>query len=486
MKKKQPLIRINVNTAVEGLRKMSIGWGGKFTEGFGTARLDLDNQVGKGCISSYDILPGLSVNTYNVRFKKEVRFSKNEEQMNPLYFLYCLKGYFYHRFGDDGEMKKVSEMQSVVLTSSIDQTNDVVLPANTDLQISVIILMTERLKDAQVGSRHFLQKTLQQTFSFVDSQTSFKHYGEINPKTSEFAKILIENKRTGVVGRLLTEASVLNTLASQLENLKVAKLKQSQNKLVDDSTLRKVIGLSAYISDNISQRLSVNELAMESGLSPKKLQRAMKYLYGCSVNECIRNVKLEYAKDLIQSTNLSISEITYEVGFSSRSYFSRIFNERFGIQPYHFKESFKKDNVLFELSYRSLMSPEVNSEVISDIVSVSRRQNKIHNITGCLVYHNNMFFQLLEGPKDAVLQLYENIKEDQRHYEVKTLWQGAKLKRIFEDWNLALVSQKGNFKVKVDGVLRHVNLDDIMKENEDLSISSDLLWRRVRNILKTA
>ena len=74
---------------------------------------------------------------------------------------------------------------------------------------------------------------------------------------------------------------------------------------------------------------------------------------------------------------------------------------------------------------------------IRAILDTANQFNDAHDITGCLLYYNNEFVQLLEGDKTEVLDLYENIKRDKRHSYVLLLGKGEKEKRLFDNWNMA-------------------------------------------------
>jgi signal transduction histidine kinase/ligand-binding sensor domain-containing protein/DNA-binding response OmpR family regulator len=91
-----------------------------------------------------------------------------------------------------------------------------------------------------------------------------------------------------------------------------------------------------YINENISEpELSVEVLASKVFLSRSQLYRKIKTLTGVSVNEFIRNVRLEKAKELIELGNDNITEISYKVGFSSPSYFTKCYKEKYGYLPTH-------------------------------------------------------------------------------------------------------------------------------------------------------
>jgi TolB-like protein/AraC-like DNA-binding protein len=85
------------------------------------------------------------------------------------------------------------------------------------------------------------------------------------------------------------------------------------------------------------EKFSINQLASEVGLSRSQLLRKIKSLTGKSANHLIRKIRLEEAAKLIKNSDYTASEISYLVGFSSPSYFSKCFLDRFGFTPGEFK-----------------------------------------------------------------------------------------------------------------------------------------------------
>lgn len=92
--------------------------------------------------------------------------------------------------------------------------------------------------------------------------------------------------------------------------------------------------LSQFIEKNIeSDNLSVNLLAKELGMSHSVIYKKLKTLTGLSLIEYIRDYRLKKAKRLLKNKHYSISEVCYQVGYSDRKYFSKLFKERFGNPP---------------------------------------------------------------------------------------------------------------------------------------------------------
>jgi len=69
------------------------------------------------------------------------------------------------------------------------------------------------------------------------------------------------------------------------------------------------------------------------GISRTNLHRKLKALTGTSATEFIRKIRLQRAAQLVQQNTLTVSEIAYQVGFESLSYFSKSFQEEFGMSP---------------------------------------------------------------------------------------------------------------------------------------------------------
>jgi len=82
----------------------------------------------------------------------------------------------------------------------------------------------------------------------------------------------------------------------------------------------------------------VVSFSSEMSLSRQQLHRKLKALTGLSPTEFIRTIRLNKAASLLASHSGTVSEIAYDVGFNSLSYFSKCFQEQFGITPSEYME----------------------------------------------------------------------------------------------------------------------------------------------------
>lgn len=103
-------------------------------------------------------------------------------------------------------------------------------------------------------------------------------------------------------------------------------------------------------------------------------------------------------------------------------------------------------NQVYHLSYVSTGSDSLRYDDIKDILESSVENNKEKEITGILVYCNKHFFQILEGDKEAVQQIFDRIMIDSRHDNVIKIQEGFTEKRQFANWNMAFKSYNKELK----------------------------------------
>lgn len=86
---------------------------------------------------------------------------------------------------------------------------------------------------------------------------------------------------------------------------------------------------------------SVENLAESMGISRVQLYRKTKAILGYGVNDFINNFRLAKAQELLEKSNNNISEIAYQSGFSTPSYFSTAFKAKYGESPAAYRKNFK-------------------------------------------------------------------------------------------------------------------------------------------------
>ena len=100
----------------------------------------------------------------------------------------------------------------------------------------------------------------------------------------------------------------------------------------------------SIVLDNISnEQFGVSELADKMHTSRSSLLRKIKKHTNLSASQFIREIRLQKAAELLLETELTASEIAFEVGYSNPSYFTKCYRELYGYPPGETKAKKKKE-----------------------------------------------------------------------------------------------------------------------------------------------
>lgn len=124
-------------------------------------------------------------------------------------------------------------------------------------------------------------------------------------------------------------------MMESMENMKYIRRRAvaSQNKMDP-----RVQALVDYITLHPEANLSREEMCRMCDVSESTLRRLFKAYMGKSIYEFTKETKILYASHLLMTTNASVSEIGYQIGYESASYFTKVFKEVFGISPQEYRK----------------------------------------------------------------------------------------------------------------------------------------------------
>ena len=225
--------------------------------------------------------------------------------------------------------RELAEMYQVVEAENGKVALDLVRKNTVDLIISDVMmpimdgfeLCNEVKNDVNVSHIPFILLTAQHN---LQSRLKGLNTGADAYMEKPFSIELL----TAQVSNLLKSRELLNKTYLEKPFAPVASLAVSQ---VDDIFLHK---LNDYLEENLSnEALSVEMLADTMGMSTSSLYRKVKGLSGLSPNDFIRIARLKKAILLMQNGENRISEIAFQVGFSSPAYFSTCFQKQYGKTP---------------------------------------------------------------------------------------------------------------------------------------------------------
>jgi hypothetical protein len=138
------------------------------------------------------------------------------------------------------------------------------------------------------------------------------------------------------------------------------------------------------------------------------------------------------------------------------------------------------------MMYTSLAIKNMLKPDLYIILRKARINNKTADITGLLVYVDNIFLQILEGNRTEVLKLFSTISKDPRHTEVKIIHEDEAEKRVFPSWQMAYASPSAKELATWSGLNSTTTLQDTLEAmNKEPSRISEVLSKLLEQAADT-
>lgn len=94
-----------------------------------------------------------------------------------------------------------------------------------------------------------------------------------------------------------------------------------------------------FLHDNFLKSLSFEDVAKVADVHPVHLARVFRKQNGCTLGEYVRRLRVEFACQKISSTENSLSEIAFSVGFADQSHFTKTFKRHVGLTPSEYRRN---------------------------------------------------------------------------------------------------------------------------------------------------
>lgn len=331
------IITITSNNLANVFEQLKTQLGGNLEIKAKEFKLELSNEIGKGFISGITVEPAICYLEYEIELKVDVSLTYRHDSSNSIDFGYCSNGHLTQNFGEDGVKNRLNQFQTGIFSNSSKKSTFFNFSKNQELKVSMVTVDTLAVHDGE------LREQLINTFLKNKENDQLSYIGSLNLKIVEKIDNLNAICQKGLVRNLLISSTVYHILALEIE--------QHKNDLINiDSSINilskfemiMVKNISEHIKTNPEIQYSLNYLYKKFGLSPLKLQEGFKVMHNRTVTDFIRNVRVEFAENLIRTSELNISEIVYTVGLTSRSYFSKIFKEKYNCSPKHYQNNQQK------------------------------------------------------------------------------------------------------------------------------------------------
>ncbi len=295
--------------------------------------LNIPVKFGKGKITGINFQQGMGLLLYDCTFNEDLEIKFVVDKIHPLKFLFCEEGDLGHRFENDKEFHTIDKYQNAIIASCEEHAHIIQFSANKRTCINSLEINREKFQPSMDCELKSLSKGLEALFRDVAAKNVYYKNGNYCLNLADLLKEIDDYPNPNFVRNLF-----LHSLAFKILTLQILQYQDDKSKPANQSILRKfevnsIREAATIINNNILDFISVQELAETVGLNTNKLQDGFKNLYNSTVNGYVQNSRLDLAKNLLIDSEITISEIVYMIGLSSKSYFSKIFKDKYQLSP---------------------------------------------------------------------------------------------------------------------------------------------------------
>ncbi|WP_166822280.1 AraC family transcriptional regulator [Thalassoroseus pseudoceratinae] len=122
----------------------------------------------------------------------------------------------------------------------------------------------------------------------------------------------------------------------------------SQDLRLPDSSIDEYKGIATairYAENNLASPPSVQDLAEVAGMSRYQLDRRIRRVFGLTAGQWLMKLRIDHAQQSLQETDISISQIALEAGYTDQSAFTRQFRQATGLSPREFRQAFHRRSI---------------------------------------------------------------------------------------------------------------------------------------------
>ena len=307
--------------------------------------IDIPEDAGTGHIKAISFSHGVGIMDVDIRLKKEVRFMLNQSLVQPLEIVFNRETSLYHEFSGQEKGHEIKHLESAIFSCNGKYGNVLTMKANEPICFFNLEINRKSFEEKIETFLPEMDEDLEALFRDVNGINLFFHKGHYSLDIAQCIEDINESEDTGFTKSVFIEGKCYEILAHHLRQYVDDTSPEDKRTILRQSTVVKIEEAADLIAQDLEQNTSILALAKKVGLNQNTLQNGFQNLFGLSVKEYIQNKRMELARHLMETTALNITEITYRIGINSRSYFSKLFKQRYAMTPKQYMKKLKDNSI---------------------------------------------------------------------------------------------------------------------------------------------
>lgn len=164
----------------------------------------------------------------------------------------------------------------------------------------------------------------------------FHHQGNLSPVMTAAIHQILNCPYSGPLGLLFQESKAIELIAHKMAQIESSAKTAPASPQIRLENIERVHYAKEILQKNLEAPPRLLDLAHTVGTSHTQLNKGFRELYGTSVFGCLRTMRLEKARELLENGSMNVTQAALTVGYNSIASFSRAFSDHFGLTPLNF------------------------------------------------------------------------------------------------------------------------------------------------------
>lgn len=325
--------KLKIEEVDDFVPEIARAFGVNFTNNFGEFLLKIPSHLGEGEIKGINFPNGIGLHIINCDMLDDTEFYFANNGINSLRFIYCMKGEVGHKFSGTDEETTIRRAEHLIAAPRYNEDQIYIIKKEKPAVICYLELNKVKFEEQLSYDLAKIDEVYYPLFADVNALTQVCYKGYYSLQISDIIDDILTNDDDGLVRTNYLGAKALECTSLMLKLFKEDSLEGTDRTTLRLSDMDNIAAAVKYIENHISELATIPEIAEVVGIEAYRLQDGFKRNYGMTVNDYIKDFRLKRALTMLTSEDKNVSEVVYALGLSSRSYFSKIFKEKYGISP---------------------------------------------------------------------------------------------------------------------------------------------------------
>ncbi len=335
-------LKIHDNISSDVVKGLAHSLGVDYEENNREFCLEIPESLGSGNVKAYEFDSGFGVVEADIFLKESLDIEFKRGVVHPLKMIFNRQSQFEHGFTIEEGFTSLKRLENIITASTAKSNHIFKIPAGESVCFFCIEINRKVFEEKIETFLLDMNEDLIELFRDVNGINQFLYKSNFSLEISKFIEEFTECELDGFMRHVYLEGKAYEIFTHQLKQYLDDLNGPERRKILRQSTIESIEAAAEIIKEEMETLINVSALAKRVGLNQNTLQSGFQQLYGASVNEYLRNHRVDTAKVLLETTALNITEITYKVGINSRSYFTKLFKKRYGQTPKSFIAQHRK------------------------------------------------------------------------------------------------------------------------------------------------